>query len=128
MLGRRESFPPAGSGESRLARAWRFPRRLSSAGQKRRVALARLLSPRDPLWILDEPATGSTRLAGAVAQAMPSIARGGMICAATHARGLVDAKELRPTAGSISRSRRADVFNAQQLWTVRNMQLLYVDI
>ena len=34
-----------------------FPVRALSAGQKRRVALARLLVARRPLWLLDEPTT-----------------------------------------------------------------------
>jgi heme exporter protein A len=69
-----------------------------SAGQKRRVALARLLVAARPLWILDEPATAldvasQDRLAGLMADHR---ARGGMIVAATHAPlGLADAHELR---------------------------------
>ena len=34
-----------------------FPARLLSAGQRRRVALARLLVAQRPLWLLDEPTT-----------------------------------------------------------------------
>jgi heme exporter protein A len=35
-----------------------LPARYLSAGQKRRLALARLLAVRRPLWLLDEPAVG----------------------------------------------------------------------
>lgn len=34
-----------------------IPARMLSAGQKRRLALARLLASKRPLWLLDEPAT-----------------------------------------------------------------------
>ena len=68
-----------------------------SAGQKRRVALARLLMVHRPIWILDEPATAldraaQRRLAGAMADHRRD---GGLIIAATHAPlGLEDAIEL----------------------------------
>lgn len=69
-----------------------------SAGQKRRVALGRLLVAHRPLWILDEPATAldrasQQRLADTMAEHR---AAGGLIVAATHAPlGLEDAGELR---------------------------------
>ncbi|MBB4198614.1 heme ABC exporter ATP-binding protein CcmA [Rhodoblastus sphagnicola] len=80
-----------------LKRLADFPVAYLSAGQKRRVALARLfVSPR-PLWILDEPATAldvaSQEILGeAFARHRAS---GGMIIAATHAPlGLIDAAVL----------------------------------
>ncbi len=81
-----------------LARIGDFPVGYLSAGQKRRVALARLFVAARPVWILDEPATAldvgsQQRFAQAMAEHR---AGGGMILAATHAPlGLVDAKELR---------------------------------
>jgi heme exporter protein A len=68
-----------------------------SAGQRRRIALARLLVVRRPLWLLDEP----TLALDIAAQAMlgglmrDHLAAGGLIVAATHAPlGLEGAREL----------------------------------
>ena len=72
--------------------------RALSAGQKRRVALARLLVAHRPLWLLDEP---TTALDAAAQAAFAAIMRahldgGGLIVAATHAPlGLGGARELR---------------------------------
>ncbi len=81
-----------------LKRVADFPVAYLSAGQKRRVALARLFVAPRPLWILDEPATALDVAAQAMlAEAFAAHrADGGMIIAATHAPlGLTDAKELR---------------------------------
>ena len=75
-----------------------FPVRALSAGQKRRVALARLLVAHRPLWLLDEP---TTALNSAAQAAFAAIMRsfldgGGIIVAATHSPlGLAGAGELR---------------------------------
>jgi len=57
-----------------------------SAGQQRRIALARLLVAPRPLWLLDEPTAAldkrSDRLFGSLASA--HLASGGMMIAATH--------------------------------------------
>lgn len=62
------------------------PAGLLSAGQKRRLGLARLLAARRPLWLLDEPtvsldAASAERLARLVAD---HAAGGGLVIAATH--------------------------------------------
>jgi heme exporter protein A len=69
-----------------------------SAGQRRRLSIARLLVVERPIWLLDEPtsaldATSQDRLA----QFMRShLAGGGLILAATHGPiGIAAAQELR---------------------------------
>jgi len=70
----------------RLGHAADLPSAYLSAGQRRRLAIGRLLIAPRPLWLLDEPtnaldADSQERLAALVAQHR---ARGGMVIAATH--------------------------------------------
>ena len=69
-----------------LARQADLPCRYLSAGQKRRLALARLLVSQRPLWLLDEPfAALDTNGQALVAQLMARhCGEGGIIIAATH--------------------------------------------
>jgi len=69
-----------------LARQADLPCRYLSAGQRRRLALARLLASRRPLWLLDEPFAALDRSGQAlVAQLMARhCGEGGIIIAATH--------------------------------------------
>lgn len=75
-----------------------FPAGYLSAGQKRRLGLARLLAAERPIWLLDEPtvsldASSVALLADAVNAHTKS---GGIAIAATHLPlGLVNARELR---------------------------------
>ncbi len=69
-----------------LLRLADLPARLLSAGQKRRLALSRVIAANAPLWLLDEPTTALD--ADSVARFLELCAahrgRGGMIIASTH--------------------------------------------
>ncbi len=70
-----------------LARLADFPAGMLSAGQRRRLALARLLAVARPLWLLDEPLTSldAEGQEAFAAVANQHLADGGLIVAATHA-------------------------------------------
>ncbi len=72
-----------------------LPCRYLSAGQRRRVALGRVLATAAQLWLMDVPATA---LDGAGARAFDQalarhLAAGGMAAVATHAPNAVDGAE-----------------------------------
>lgn len=62
------------------------PGRMLSAGQKRRLNLARLLAAPAPLWLLDEPTTALDKAAIALLEGMLADHRasGGMVALSTH--------------------------------------------
>lgn len=74
-----------------------LPAAYLSAGQRRRLSLARLLAVRRPVWLLDEPtaaldAAGQQLFSGLMRE---HLARGGLIVAATHGPLGIEARELR---------------------------------
>ncbi len=85
-----------------------FPAGYLSAGQKRRLGLARLLAAERPIWLLDEPTvsldTASTKLLSDAVNAHTS--KGGIAIAATHLPlGLERARELALTGKSAAKAR-----------------------
>ncbi len=85
-------FHGTGSSEAALAavgldRLAAMPARYLSAGQRRRLALARVLDPAAKLWLLDEPTNGLD--ASSISTLESVLARhraaGGAVVAATHA-------------------------------------------
>ncbi len=63
-----------------------LPAKLLSAGQKRRLALARVAASQAPLWLLDEPSNGLDTASIGLLEAIFASHRaaGGMIIASTH--------------------------------------------
>lgn len=81
-----------------------LPVRFLSEGQRRRSALAQLLTCKTPLWLLDEVLASLDRAAGVLVEAMigEHLSKGGMAIVATH-------QELQISAGSFQRLELATV-------------------
>ena len=97
-LGPAENPPERALGRLGLDELTDLPAAYLSAGQRRRLSLARLITVYRPLWLLDEPtaaldAEGQTRLADLM---RVHLTRGGVILAAAHGDiGLTGARELK---------------------------------
>jgi heme exporter protein A len=82
-----ENVPDAGAlAAVGLAAYADLPARLLSAGQKRRLAIARVVAAQAVLWLLDEPTTGldAASLAQFAGICAAHRAGGGMLVASTH--------------------------------------------
>lgn len=80
-----------------LDHAAQLPAAYLSAGQRRRLSIARLFTVRRPIWLLDEPTSALDAAGQAMFAALMQdhLARGGLIVAATHAPLGIAARELR---------------------------------
>ncbi len=79
-----------------LDHATHLPAAYLSAGQRRRLSIARLLTVRRPVWLLDEP-TSALDTAGQalfVRLMRDHLGRGGIIIAATHLPLGIEARDL----------------------------------
>jgi len=80
-----------------LDHAARLPAAYLSAGQRRRLSIARLLAVQRPVWLLDEPTNALDTAGQKLFASLMSehLARGGLIIAATHTPLGVTARTLR---------------------------------
>ena len=74
-----------------------LPAAFLSAGQRRRLSIARLLTIHRPIWLLDEPVNALDAAGASMFASMMSdhLAQGGLIIAATHGPLGITARELR---------------------------------
>jgi heme exporter protein A len=97
FLGGTASDPQAPLARVGLDHAAHLPAAYLSAGQRRRLSLARLLVVHRPVWLLDEPTAALDTAGQAMFAKLMSehLAQGGLIIAATHGPLGIDTRELR---------------------------------
>jgi heme exporter protein A len=97
FLGGEDFDAPKSLASVGLDHAAHLPAAFLSAGQRRRLSIARLLAVRRPVWLLDEPTSALDAAGQAMFATLMSdhLTRGGLIIAATHAPLGVEARELR---------------------------------
>ena len=80
-----------------LDHAARLPAAYLSAGQRRRLSIARLLTVQRPVWLLDEPTNALDTAGQKMFSTLMSehLSRGGLIIAATHTPLGITARTLR---------------------------------
>jgi heme exporter protein A len=95
--GERELAPAAALDAVGLATLADLPTAYLSAGQRRRLSIARLLAARRPVWLLDEPTAALDVAAQArlVELLRDHLRGGGIVLAATHGPLGLDTRELR---------------------------------
>jgi heme exporter protein A len=102
-LGNDGEAPPSALASVGLEALAELPAAYLSAGQRRRLSIARLVAAKRPIWLLDEPTSALDRAAQKrlVELMATHLAGGGMIVAAAHGPiGLERARELQLGATS----------------------------
>jgi heme exporter protein A len=81
----------------KIAHLAELPASFLSAGQRRRLALARLVATKRPVWLLDEPTSALDAQAQQLLSTLMSthLQAGGLIIAATHDALGIPARDLR---------------------------------
>lgn len=86
LLGAPRLTPEDALARVNLAHATDLPSGFLSAGQRRRLSLARLLVSHRPLWLLDEPSAALDRVSSELFESLVQehLHAGGLVMAATH--------------------------------------------